>query len=90
MLRVWVLALWPPSSCSVLPCVVFITCEQEIAVRVPCLDETAKEVLGKLTDCHAEYDGITAWESFRRGFALGARLVMEVVYGTEAQSEKTT
>ncbi len=54
------------------------------------LDETAKEVLGKLTDCHAEYDGITAWESFRRGFALGARLVMEVVYGTEAQSEKTT
>ena len=49
------------------------------------LDETAKEVLDKLTDCHAEYDGITAWESFRRGFILGARLVMEVVYGTEAE-----
>ena len=48
------------------------------------LDETAKEVLDKLTDCHVEYDGITAWESFRRGFALGARLVMEVVYGAEA------
>ena len=29
------------------------------------LDETAKEVLDKLTDCHVEYDGITAWESFR-------------------------
>ena len=39
----------------------------------------------ELTDCHVEYDGITAWESFRRGFALGARLVMEVVYGTEAE-----
>ena len=54
------------------------------------LDETAKEVLDKLTDCHVEYDGITAWESFRRGFALGARLVMEVVYGAEAgDGEKT-
>ena len=49
------------------------------------LDETAKEVLDKLTDCHVGYDGITAWESFRRGFILGVRLVMEVVYGTEAE-----
>ena len=49
------------------------------------LDEAAKAVLDKLTDCHVEYDGITAWESFRRGFILGARLVMEVVYGTEAE-----
>ena len=54
------------------------------------IDETAKEVLGKLTNCHVEHDGITAWDNFRRGFTLGARLVMEVVYGVEVQDEKTT
>ena len=49
------------------------------------LDEAAKAVLGKLTDCRREYEGIAARENFREGFTLGVRLVMEVVNGAEAE-----
>lgn len=51
------------------------------------LDGKAKDVLDKLTDCYAELDGITAYESFREGFILGARLVMEICYGGREESE---
>ncbi len=42
------------------------------------LEGTAKERLLELVNCHDELDGLTAYESFRTGFFLGARLIMAV------------
>ena len=42
------------------------------------LEGAAKERLLELIDCHDELDGLTAFESFRSGFLLGARLIMAV------------
>ena len=42
------------------------------------LEEAAKEHLLELVNCHDELDGLTAYESFRSGFLLGARLIMAV------------
>ena len=42
------------------------------------LEGAAKERLLELVNCHDELDGLTAYESFRAGFLLGARLIMVV------------
>ena len=42
------------------------------------LEGRAKERLLELVNCHDELDGLTAYESFRTGFLLGARLIMAV------------
>ena len=42
------------------------------------LEGAAKERLLELVNCHDELDGLTAYESFRSGFLLGARLIMAV------------
>ena len=42
------------------------------------LEWVAKERLLELVNCHDELDGLTAYESFRAGFLLGARLIMAV------------
>lgn len=41
----------------------------------------AKEYLLELINIHDELIGAMTYDSFREGFTLGARLVMEVVYG---------
>ena len=51
------------------------------------LDGKAKETLSKLADCYAELATISAYEDFREGFTLGARLVMEICYGGREDSE---
>ena len=43
------------------------------------LEGAAKEHLLELVNCHDELDGLTAYESFRAGFLLGARLIMAVI-----------
>ena len=45
------------------------------------LDGKAKEYLLELVNAHDELIGAMTYDSFREGFVLGARLVMEVVYG---------
>ena len=45
------------------------------------LDGKAKERLLELINIHDELVGAMAYDSFREGFVLGARIVMEVVYG---------
>ena len=42
------------------------------------LEGAPKERLLELIDCHDELDGLTAYESFRSGFLLGAKLIMAV------------
>ena len=42
------------------------------------LEGAAKEHLLELVNCHDELDGLTAFESFRSGFLLGAKLIMAV------------
>jgi len=42
------------------------------------LEGAAKERLLELVNCHDELDGLAAYESFRAGFLLGARLIMEI------------
>ena len=42
------------------------------------LEGAEKERLLELINCHDELDGLTAYESFRIGFLLGARLIMAV------------
>ena len=43
----------------------------------------AKEYLLDLVNIHDELIGTMTYDSFRDGFILGARLVMEVVSGSE-------
>lgn len=45
------------------------------------LDGKAKEYLLELVNIHDELIGTMTYESFREGFTLGARLIMEVVSG---------
>ena len=45
------------------------------------LDGKAKEYLLELINIHDELIGAMTYDSFREGFTLGARLVMEAVYG---------
>ena len=47
------------------------------------LDGKAKEYLLELINIHDELIGAMTYDSFREGFTLGARLVMEVVSGSE-------
>ena len=42
------------------------------------LDGPAREHLLELINIHDELDGLVSYESFRDGFILGARLMMEV------------
>ena len=51
------------------------------------LDGKAKEHLLELINIHDELDGLTNYESFRDGFILGARLMMEVACGQGRFSE---
>ena len=51
------------------------------------LEGAAKERLLEMVNCHDELDGLTAYESFRTGFLLGARLIMEIVRGKEVGHE---
>ena len=51
------------------------------------LEGAAKERLLELVNCHDELDGLTAYESFRTGFLLGARLIMAIVRGKEEGHE---
>ena len=43
------------------------------------LDGSAREHLLELINIHDELDGLVSYESFRDGFILGTRLMMEVV-----------
>ena len=45
------------------------------------LDGKAKEHLFELINIHDELIGAMTYDSFREGFTLGVRLVMEAVYG---------
>ena len=47
------------------------------------LDGKAKEHLLELINIHDELVGTMTYESFRNGFVLGARLIMEVVGGSK-------
>ena len=51
------------------------------------LDGKAKEHLLELINIHDELGGLVSYESFRDGFILGARLMMEVAYGQGRFSE---
>ena len=51
------------------------------------LDGPAKEHLLELIKIHDELDGLVSYESFRDGFILGARLMMEVACGQSRFSE---
>ena len=51
------------------------------------LDGKAKEHLLELINIHDELDGLTNYESFRDGFILGVRLMMEVACGQSRFSE---
>ena len=51
------------------------------------LDGPAKEHLLELINIHDELDGLVSYESFRDGFILGARLMMEVTCGQSRFSE---
>ena len=51
------------------------------------LDGKAKEHLLELLNIHDELDGLVSYESFRDGFILGARLMMEVACGQRRFSE---
>ena len=51
------------------------------------LDGPAKEHLLELINIHDELDGLVSYESFRDGFILGARLIMEVACGQGRFSE---
>ena len=47
------------------------------------LDGKAKERLLELVNIHDELIGTMTYDSFRDGFILGARLVIEIVSGSE-------
>ena len=51
------------------------------------LDGPAREHLLELINIHDELDGLTNYESFRDGFILGARLIMEVACGQSRFSQ---
>ena len=51
------------------------------------LDGKAKEHLLELINIHEELDGLVGYESFRDGFILGARLMMEIACGQSRFSE---
>lgn len=51
------------------------------------LEGKAKTTLLNLLNAHSELDGLVSFENFRRGFILGARLIMEIVYREEEQDE---
>ena len=51
------------------------------------LDGKAREYLLELINIHDELDGLVSYESFRDGFILGTRLMMEVTCGQSRFSE---
>ena len=51
------------------------------------LDGPAREHLLELINIHDELDGLVGYESFRDGFILSARLIMEVSCGQSRFSE---
>ena len=51
------------------------------------LDGKAKEHLLELINIHDDLNGLVGYESFRDGFILGARLMMEVTCGQSRFSE---
>ena len=51
------------------------------------LEGTAKHKLLNLINCHSELDGLLSYENFRKGFLLGAAMVMEVCYGGMDEEE---
>ena len=53
----------------------------------PLLSEKAKEVLGKLRDNQTEMNGINECEIFVCGFRLGARIMLEVLDGSDRWEE---
>ena len=52
------------------------------------LDDKAKERLLDLISIHNDLDELVGYESFRDGFILGVRLMMEVACGQDRFSEK--
>ena len=58
--------------------------EEELA---PLLSEKAKEVLEKLMDNQAELHCIRECEVFVRGFRLGAKIMLEVLDGSDQWSQ---
>lgn len=58
--------------------------EEELA---PLLSEKAKEVLEKLMDNQTELHSIRECEVFVRGFRLGARIMLEVLDGSDKWGE---
>ena len=51
------------------------------------LDGKAKERLTELLSIHDDLDKLVSYESFRDGFILGARLMMEIACGQSRFSE---
>ncbi len=54
----------------------------------PLLSEKAKEVLEKLRDNQTEMNGINECEIFVCGFRLGARIMLEVLDGSDKWGEE--
>ena len=54
----------------------------------PLLSEKAKEVLEKLRDNQTELNGINECEIFVCGFRLGARIMLEVLDGSDRRGEE--
>ena len=52
------------------------------------LDGKAKEHLLELINIHDELDRLVSYDSFRDGFILGARLMMEVACGQSRFNER--
>ena len=42
------------------------------------LEGAAQETLLKLLNTHSELDGLVSYENFRRGFILGAKIIMGI------------
>lgn len=53
------------------------------------LEGAAKNKLLNLLNCHSELTGLLSYESFRKGFILGASMVMEVCYGDQEEGSST-
>ena len=47
------------------------------------LEGKAKTTLLNLLNAHSELDGLVSYENFRRGFILGAKIIMEICMSPE-------
>ena len=51
------------------------------------LEGKAKTTLLNLLNAHSELDGLVSYENFRRGFVLGAKIIMEICMSPEEEGD---